>query len=109
MPVNTSPLAQEDIRQAMDRAVSSEKGIRITFKEGSPEANSAIATSVRARMHKLRLADRRNSTEVYPQDHPMHGQSAWDGLFIQKVGNADGSVELRLTKSNISQFLLEDL
>jgi len=109
MPANTSVLAREDIRQALDRAVASNKGVRITFSDGTPSANSAVATSVRARMHRLRVEDRRNSAEIYPPEHPLYGQSAWDILFIQKVLLPDGSAELRLTKSDISRFILEDL
>jgi len=109
MSNNTSDLAQEDVKQALDRAVQSEKGVRITFKSGSPEANSAVATATRARMHRVRVLDRKNSTAIYPADHPMHGRSSWDILFIQKVANSDGSAELRITKGGLANFILEDL
>lgn len=109
MGVNSSPLAQEDIRQALDRALETEKGIKITFRSGSAKANSATATYTRSRMHKLRAMDRKNNAQIYVKDHPMHNTSIWDGIIISKNDNEDGSSELLLTKSDLSKFEVEDI
>jgi hypothetical protein len=108
MPANTSPLSFEGLREVLDRAVASEKGVKIIFSSGTEEQNEAQAIYQRARMHKLRTNDRARSLEVYPPDHPLRGQSPWDGLIINKVKNGE-AYELHIVKSALSNFVVEEL
>jgi len=99
----------EGLREVLDRALAAERGLKLVFKEGTAEQNSAAATHQRARMHKLRAEDRRRSYEIYPADHPQRGQSPWDILFISKKPMLDGSCELHVIKSSLANFTYEEL
>lgn len=109
MPANNSPLALEGLKEILDRALASERGIKVVFSGGSPEQNSATATYQRGRMHKLRVDDRNSSMQVYPEDHPLRGQSPWDALMISKVYRPDGACELHILKTSLTSFQIEEL
>lgn len=77
MSYNTNINAYPDIRQALDRALASEKGVRLTFE------NSKAAITFKGRVHSFRYLDRKENRKVYPEDHPMHGRSAYDPLMVK--------------------------
>ena len=109
MPPNRSPLADEDCKQVLDRALASAKGLIIKFSGGSPEMNSAEATRTRARLHNVRKRDRLLSNDLYPEDDPRRGVSAWDPIIIRKIDLDDGSVQLHLIKSDMSLYEIEEI
>lgn len=100
MPPSLSPLSSEDIRETFNRALESEKGIRVRCK------SSAEATNLRSRMNKWRKTDREASRLVYPEDDPRHGVSIYDRIIICKDRE---SSELRLEISSASRFDIEEL
>lgn len=79
MAYNSSLTSYPDITAALDRALESPKGIRVTF-----ETEAAVHTFC-GRIHSFRFKDRKVNRKVYPLDHPMHGASAYDPLMIRKA------------------------
>ena len=77
MSFNRSALAFEDIEEAFERALASAKGIRI------PCINRGAAVTLRSRFNYFRWMNRRNSTQIYPQDHPMWNKSVYDKLILR--------------------------
>lgn len=77
MAYNTSITSYVDIRGALDRALTSEKGVRLRF----PDERAAL--TFKGRVHSFRYQDRKENKKVYPEDHPMHGRSAYDPLMVK--------------------------
>ena len=78
MAYNTSITSYVDIRGALDRALLSEKGVRLRF----PDEKAAM--TFKGRVHSFRYQDRKENKKVYPDpDHPMHGRSAYDPLMVK--------------------------
>jgi hypothetical protein len=101
MPLSNSPMAYTDIRTAMDRALQSDKGIRVKIGE----AGKAI--HFRQKCYKLRLLDRKNSLNIYPKDHPMHGVSAYDSLVITVVPEIGEVLIQRTDPDNFTDMIEE--
>ncbi len=100
MPAMKSAYALEALREALDRALAAPKGIALTCD------NRGHAVSTCARLNTLRVADRKRSLEIYPEDHPMYGCSIYDRLII-KVPKGDQKVLIE--KGDLSQFIVEDI
>lgn len=84
MTISTSHLAYGDCYEAMDRALTNSRGVRVAV------ADMDAATFLRMRMHQARVIDRRRKTEIYPEpDHPLHGASPYDKLVV-RLRNEDG-------------------
>lgn len=109
MGANISPLAQEDVRQALDRALETPNGIAITFDTANAAANKAACITTRARIHKVRAFDREQNRKLWPVDHPMHGNSVWDAIFSTVEEKEDGSWLLELRKTDASRFKIKEL
>lgn len=77
---NKSPIAFDDCRAIMNRALASERGIEIECGK-KPEA-----FRMRARCYEARSQDREASKKIYQPDDPQYGQSAWDRLVIRLDG-----------------------
>lgn len=77
MAYNTSITSYVDIRAALDRALSSEKGVRLRF----PDDKAAM--TFKGRVHSLRYLDRKANAKIYPEGDPMHGASAYDPLMVK--------------------------
>jgi hypothetical protein len=69
--------AYPDIRAVLDKALASEKGLRLTF--ATPEE----AITFKGRVHSYRYKERKENRKVYPEDHPLHGHSAYDPLMVK--------------------------
>ena len=69
-----SPVAFEDVRELLDRALATERGIRVRCK------SRGAAVSLRARLNTYRAADRRANAKTYDFEHPMHSNSVYDRL-----------------------------
>lgn len=78
MAYNTSITSYVDIRSALDRALESEKGVRLRF------ADDKAAMTFAGRVHSLRFLDRKENKKIYPEDHPMWGRSVYDPLMVKK-------------------------
>lgn len=79
MPMATTPGSYEDIRLALDRALESPNGVRITAE--SPGA----AVHLRQRFYTFRKMEQKRSKEIYPIGNPHHGTSAYDVLTFTIV------------------------
>lgn len=80
MGYSTNITAYPDIRKALDQALESPKGMRLSFED------SRAATTFCGRVHSFRFKDRKENTKIYAEpDHPMHGRSVYDPLMIKRV------------------------
>lgn len=73
----SSNLSFEDCRSALDRALASPNGIRVSFE------TKGQAYRFRQRLNTFRAKDRARNTSIYPQDHPQHNRSVWDTLVFE--------------------------
>ena len=74
-----SLLAYEDVKEALDRAIASNKGIRLRFS--SPQARDRFMF----RSYSFRQLDRANNKVIYPEPaHSMHGRSLYETLSLVK-------------------------
>ena len=82
MTIPNNRSAYEDLYNLFEQALASPKGVRVPFADGG------IATHMRMRMNKARAIDRAHNADIYPEDNPMHGKSAYDGLVFRLNGSA---------------------
>lgn len=75
MPTSSAPAAYSDCYELLDRALASPSGIRIGFTEPGQ------ANNLRLRLNTARKLDRNRSRELFPDDDPRHGTSAYDSLM----------------------------
>ena len=90
-----------DIFDILDRASESEKGIRITLKDG----NARIA--FRHRVYKARMADRDQAKETHPPDSEHYGVSEYDHLVVKLEG--DSAITITPGGTSVEIDLIEDL
>ena len=81
MTFNKSPISFEDVRDAMDRAIASPRGIVLKKFAGNPKR----ANLFRQRAYYYRLQARRDNMQIYPVGHKLHpredvGWSVYDPL-----------------------------
>jgi hypothetical protein len=93
-----SPLAFEDIRAALDRALASPRGIIV--KVESP----GVAINFVTRANYFRRQDQTANSKIYPDGHPHKNGSVWDNLQIR----ADGPT-VRIIKSERALLEIEEL
>lgn len=96
--MNQSILSHEDVRSAMDRALDSENGIRITLK------SLGAAINFRQRCYRFRAASQKESRQLYKEGDHQYGRSAYDALIVSAVENF---VEIR--KTNAGTLVIEEL
>lgn len=82
MSYNSSITSYVDIRGALDQALASPKGVRLRFPD------KPAATTFKGRVHTFRFQDRKENKKIYPEDHPMHGRSAYDPLMVKTEPNS---------------------
>ncbi len=68
--------AYPSARVLLDRALESEKGIRVKFESAKK------AFRFRMNCYTVRKRERENSVRIYDSTHPMHGHSPWDHLEL---------------------------
>jgi hypothetical protein len=85
MNFSQSLLAFDDLRPHFDRALGSERGIKITCDSYSQ------AVILRARFNYYRKLDRQSNKRTYGEEHPLHNRSIYDRLILRvpKKGTAD--------------------
>ena len=99
MAYNTSITSYVDIRSALDKALESEKGVRLRF----PDHKAAM--TFKGRVHQLRFLDRKENRKVYPEGDPMHGRSAYDPLMVK----TEDPCTVAIVKLEGVEFDLEDI
>jgi hypothetical protein len=74
----TSLLAYPEVRDALDRALQSERGIRVNFRTLN------AAKQFIGRAYSFRMLDRIENAKIYPdQTHTLHGRSMYDVLRLR--------------------------
>lgn len=93
-----SLLGYRDCREVLERAVSSERGLKIEF-----ETEAAARVFVR-RCNHFRVLDRKENAKNMPDGHELHGNSVYD---ILRIGAKDNFVTIAVLKDEILN--IEDL
>lgn len=84
MVTSTSRLSFTDCYDILDRALESERGVRITCED------EGQARHLRTRLHSARQIHRRDNAETYPLGDPRHGSSEYDVLTVKLRANGKG-------------------
>ena len=100
MSVNNRPGALQGIKAIADRTLDSSEGIRIECPD------HAAALKLRQQFNSLRVADRRDSTKIYPADHVMYGNSVYDGIETRLFDNV---LIFKSTSATLGDFKITDL
>ena len=98
MSHNKSPHAINHLRVLFDRALEQEHGLVVTCK------SHGEAMALRSRLHWLRQRDREANAITYAPEHPLHKQSAWEGLVCRINDNV-----LTIAHLNIDHLHIEPL
>ena len=77
MSFNRSRLAYDDVKEILDQALETPKGIRVSF----PTEGAAI--DFRRRANSFRKQDRERSTQLYSRGDPLYGVSLYDKLVLR--------------------------
>lgn len=104
MTFSKSLLAFDDLRPHFDRALGSERGIKVVCD------NYSQATVLRARFNYFRKLDRQNNGKTYEEGHPLYNRSIYDRLVLRvpKKGAADDNC-LFLEKRTADTWTTEEL
>lgn len=95
MSLSKSLDAYIDCDKHFNKAIESERGIVIEC--GDP----GQAVRLRTRLNFYRSLVRKQNLRVYPEDHPMHGSTMWEGITCRIDPAAPN--ELMLIKGSIEQ------
>lgn len=99
MAYATSISSYPDIRQLLDRALESPKGVRLTFE------SKKEALTFKGRVHSFRFMDRKENAKIYPEDHPMHQRSVYDPLTCKSVSETVVDVlKLEAVEFNVEEL-----
>lgn len=85
MTIPSNRMSYQDVYEKYDLAREDPKGIRIPF------ATRGEAQFYQMRLHTARSIDRRENAKMYNEDHPLHGQSAYDTLQVRIRQGEDGT------------------
>lgn len=92
MTLPTSVLAFKDCFDLMDRAIASDKGMRVKYE------NEAQAQYHQLRFNRARGLDRQANLKLYDEGHPMHGRSPYDELSVRRRTDGNGNWYLIILK-----------
>ena len=95
MTIPNNRSAYEDLYNLFEQALASPKGIVVSF------ADNGIATHMRMRMNTARAIDRNENKSIYPEGHPMHGKSAYDGLVFRFSRIRDDTLVLEKVEATV--------
>lgn len=98
MPFSDQIAAYPDVADLFDKALASDKGVKVTFNDDNE------ATINAGRMNHYRSRLRRENARVYPADHPMHGKTPYEALMVKRRGNI-----VIIEKLDVGRFNLEEL
>jgi hypothetical protein len=77
MTQNNTTAGTADLRDYLERALASERGIRVRGQESKGDA-----TKLRQRLYSFRYADRKDSQKIYATNDPRYGKSVYDCLTV---------------------------
>lgn len=100
MVTSNSKLSFDDCFDALDRALASARGIRLSF------TSEGAARHFRTRLHTARRLDREANAETYEEGHPLHGTSQYDPLVV-KLHLANGESTLVIEKIKLTAKIEE--
>jgi hypothetical protein len=86
------------IRESLERALASERGIRLSL------SSKRAAEGFQRRAHQLRREDRKENAVIYPEGHALHGGSMYDQLVVRVEGQ-----EVWIEKYEASVLKVEEL
>lgn len=98
MPMSENTATYQDVRDILDQAMESERGVRV------PCDSENYATHLVMRCNQFRKLDRRENKLTYPEGHIMHGKSPYDVLSISRVDSA-----VKIVKITPGRFTVEAL
>jgi hypothetical protein len=99
-----SPLSFNDVRDMFDRALSSEKGIKVR------EHSRAEVVSLRARFNYYRKTNRKDNADTYPKEHPLHNTSVYDVLILRiPPRGAPDEFTLYIERRDASNYDVEEI
>lgn len=98
MSLSSSLASFEDVRDLLDRALASERGIKTNAR------TNGEAIHLRQRCYRFRVLDRQNNEKLYEPGHPQHATSPYDGLKIQVEGPT-----IRIEKFSTEHLEVEEL
>jgi len=97
MPNSVSLLSYHDVKELLDKALASPKGLTIELK------NVKEAIRWLSRANSFRILDRKNNKALYPEGHTLHSTSPYDVLYMKRAGHL---VEIK-ARSNESIRVVE--
>ena len=107
MAFSNSIFSYKDIREMLDRALQSERGLRVKLK------TKGAGNNLRQRASYFRQLDRRENKKVYPEGDPMHGRSAYDVLILKLVepdaGDTEHQCYMEIVKGSVENYNTEEL
>lgn len=94
MPMTSSPEAFADVRDYLDRALDTERGVRVVCE------TAGGAVNLRQRLYRWRAIDRKQNAELYPKGDVMHGRSVYDALIVVLE---DVNVDIKKVNGNVRE------
>ena len=89
MPFSDSPLAYDDLKGLLDKALMTEKGLRVRFE------TYGKAVQFRHKLNHFRKIDRRESTKIYMKGDPLFGKTIYDKLEFRVHGDEErGAIDI---------------
>ena len=99
MPNNASLLAYPDVKEFLERALNSERGVKMTFK------TRADAFRFRGRCDSFRKLDRKENLKIYTEPtKTLHGRSVYDVLLIRNADTVVTAEPLKFDESQMSEL-----
>lgn len=103
MSPSSSILAYDDIREALDRALSAPNGVSVSF------LSKGQAIHFQQRVYKFRLLDRKESRKLFPEGDPRHGRSVYDVITIPKIEEVDNKAFVKILKNEAGNLEIVEL
>lgn len=96
----SSFLAYPDVKSAFERAIATERGIKVSF------TTHAQAVRFVGRCNSFRVLDRKENLKIYAEltTHHLYGRSVFDHLKISIRGNDVFVEPIRLDETAVSEL-----
>jgi hypothetical protein len=102
MSASTSRLSFQDCFDVMEKAIESERGVRVQFE------TEGAAKHFLVRLNKARVLDRDENRQTYVPGDMLFGRSVYDPLMGQ-IRRVDGTVWLFINKLSAEHLVIEDI
>ena len=89
MTLPKNPHAYENVREVLDQALASEKGLKLRAAqpEDTPDQARRRAITLRQRIYRMRKLDREISERAFEPGDERRGRSVYDALIIDMAGD----------------------